>query len=205
MSQAFDTLSELTAAFPDEQTCIEHFRAIRWARGAFCPYCGCTEIYNFSDGRAHKCKACRQRFSMKVGTIFADTKLPLRQWFIAIWLITSHKKGVASAQLARDLGVTQKTAWFMLHRLRYAAKTKSFNMPLNGVVEVNETFIGGKAKNRHVGKRGASGRGGIGSGKVPVVGAVERKGEVVARVSRASIPSKASSASMMGSGCVTTT
>ena len=181
MLQAFDTLSELTVAFPDEQTCLDHFRAIRWARGAFCPYCGATEIYNFSDGRTHKCKACRQRFSIKVGTIFADTKLPLRQWFIAIWLITSHKKGVASAQLARDLGVTQKTAWFMLHRLRYAAKTKSFNMPLDGIVEVDETFIGGKAKNRHIGKRGRSGRGGIGSGKVPVVGAVEREGEVVAR------------------------
>ncbi len=181
MLQPFDTLSELTAAFPDEQTCVEHFRSIRWAHGAFCPYCGGTEVYNFSDGRTHKCKACRQRFSVKVGTIFEDTKLPLRQWFIAIWLITSHKKGVASAQLARDLGVTQKTAWFMLHRLRFAAKTKSFNMPLNGIVEVDETFVGGKAKNRHVGKRGASGRGGIGSGKVPVVGAIQRKGEVVAR------------------------
>jgi transposase-like protein len=181
MLQAFDTLSELTVAFPDEQTCVEHFRAIRWSRGAFCPYCGGIEIYNFSDGRTHKCKACRQRFSIKVGTIFADTKLPLRQWFIAIWLITSHKKGVASAQLARDLGVTQKTAWFMLHRLRYAAKTKSFNMPLDGIVEVDETFVGGKAKNRHVGKRGGSGRGGIGSGKTPVVGAIERKGAVVAR------------------------
>ena len=98
--------------------------------------------------------ASSPRSSIKVGTIFEDTKLGLRKWFIAIWLITSHKKGIASAQLARDLGVTQKTAWFMLHRLRYAA---------------------------HVGKRGGSGRGGIGSGKVPVVGAIERKGQVVAR------------------------
>jgi transposase-like protein len=184
MLQSFDTLSELTLAFPDEQTCIRHFRAIRWAKGAFCPYCGSARIYNFSDDRNHKCGDCRKRFSIKVGTIFADTKLPLRQWFIAIWLITSHKKGVASAQLARDLGVTQKTAWFMLHRLRYAAKTRSFAMPLDGIVEVNETFVGGKAKNRHVGKRGGSGRGGIGSGKVPVVGAIERKGAVVARVTK---------------------
>jgi transposase-like protein len=184
MLQSFDTLSELTLAFPDEQTCIRHFRAIRWAKGASCPYCGSTRIYNFSDDRNHKCGDCRKRFSIKVGTIFADTKLPLRQWFIAIWLITSHKKGVASAQLARDLGVTQKTAWFMLHRLRYAAKTRSFVMPLDGIVEVDETFVGGKAKNRHVGKRGGSGRGGIGSGKVPVVGAIERKGAVVARVTK---------------------
>jgi transposase-like protein/IS1 family transposase len=180
MLQAFETLSELTLAFPDEQTCIDHFRSIRWAHGAFCPYCGGTEVYNFSDSRTHKCKACRQRFSIKVGTIFEDTKLPLRQWFIAIWLITSHKKGIASAQLARDLGVTQKTAWFMLHRLRYAAKVKSFNAPLGGIVEVDETFVGGKAKNRPISKRGGPGRGGIGSGKVPVVGAVERGGKVVA-------------------------
>ncbi len=184
MLQAFDTLSELTLAFPDEQTCIRHFRAIRWAKGAFCPYCGSTRVYNFSDDRNHKCGDCRKRFSIKVGTIFADTKLPLRQWFIAIWLITSHKKGVASAQLARDLGVTQKTAWFMTHRLRHAAKTKSFDMPLDGIVEVDETFVGGKAKNRHVGKRGGPGRGGIGSGKVPVVGAIERKGEVRARATK---------------------
>ena len=184
MLQVFNTLDDLTRAFPDEPTCIRHFRAIRWAHGAFCPYCGSTKIYNFSDDRTHKCGDCRQRFSIKVGTIFEDTKLGLRKWFIAIWFLTSHKKGIASAQLARDIGVTQKTAWFMLHRLRYAATTKSFNKPLTGVVEVDETFVGGKAKNRHAGKRGGSGRGGIGSGKVPVVGAISRKGEVVARATK---------------------
>src|SRR5947209_2490898 len=173
MLKHFETLEELTAAFPDEQTCIRHFRAIRWANGPFCPYCGGTKIYHFADDKTHKCGECRQRFSIKVGTIFEDTKLPLKKWFIAIWLITSHKKGIASTQLARDVGVTQKTAWFMTHRLREAAKTKSFNRPLSGEVEVDETFVGGKAKNRHVGKRG-SGRGDIGSGKTPVGGASER-------------------------------
>src|SRR5271156_4306298 len=119
MLQQFSTLEELTAAFPDEQTCIRHFRAIRWTNGPFCPYCGATKIYHFSDDKTHKCGACRQRFSIKVGTIFEDTKLPLRKWFIAIWLITSHKKGIASTQLAKDLKITQKSAWFVLHRLRY--------------------------------------------------------------------------------------
>jgi len=128
MLQHFDTLDDLTQAFPDEDACIRHFRAIRWANGAFCPYCGGVRVYDFKDGRTHKCADCRQRFSIKVGTVFEDTKLPLRKWFIAIWLITSHKKGIASAQLARDIGVTQKTAWFMTHRLREAAKTKSFNL-----------------------------------------------------------------------------
>lgn len=184
MLQQFDTLDELTAAFPDEQTCIEHFRAIRWAHGAFCPYCGSTRIYDFSDRHTHKCGDCRQRFSIKVGTIFEDTKLPLRKWFIAIWLITSHKKGIASTQLAKDLGITQKSAWFVLHRLREASKTGSFNRQLTGIVEADETFVGGKAKNRHKDKRGGSGRGGLGSGKVPVVGAVERGGEVFARATK---------------------
>jgi len=184
MLHNFETLDELTRAFPDEQTCIAHFRSIRWAQGAFCPYCGGTRIYDFSDDRTHKCGDCRQRFSIKVGTIFEDTKLTLRKWFIAIWLITSHKKGIASTQLAKDVGITQKSAWFVLHRLREASKTGSFNRMLDGTVEVDETFMGGKAKNRHVSKRGGPGRGGLGSGKVPVVGAIERKGEVFARATK---------------------
>jgi transposase-like protein len=134
---------------------------------------------HFSDKRTHKCHDCRQRFSIKVGTIFEDTKLPLRKWFMAIWLITNHPKGVASTTLAKDLKVTQKTAWFMLHRLRHAARTRSFNAPLDGEVEVDETFIGGKAINRH-GKR--SGVGGGSKGKTPVIGAIQRKGVVVTRV-----------------------
>jgi transposase-like protein len=176
MLQSFKTLEQLTAAFPDEATCVAHFRAIRWANGAFCPYCGGMRIYNFSDGRTHKCGDCRKRFSIKVGTIFEDTKLPLRKWFIAIWLLNSHKKGIASTQLARDVGVTQKTAWFMLHRLRHAAKTKSFNKPLSGQVEVDETFVGGKEKNKHAAKRKHIGTGGV--GKTAVFGLLERGGEL---------------------------
>src|SRR5947209_8647190 len=124
----FNTLIQLMAALPDEQAAIEHFTAIRWKRGPFCPYEGCdsTKVYHFGDKRTHKCGKCRRRFSIKVGSIFEDTKIPLRLWMMAIWLITSHKKGIASTQLAKDLGVTQKTAWFMLHRLRHAIATQSF-------------------------------------------------------------------------------
>lgn len=180
MIQDFDSLMQLMDAFPDEQTCIDHLRAIRWAHGAYCPHCGGTTIYHFSDRRTHKCGDCRQRFSIKVGTIFEDTKLPLRKWFIAIWLITSHKKGIASTQLAKDLKITQKSAWFVLHRLRYAARTQSFEAPLDGDVEVDETYVGGKASNKHGGKKVGPGRGTV--GKAIVMGAVERKGRVIAKV-----------------------
>lgn len=181
MIHQFDSLIQMMAAIPDEQTAIDHFTAIRWKLGEFCPYCGTARIYHFSDGRTHKCGDCRKRFSIKVGTIFEDSKIPLRQWLLAIYLITSHKKGIASTQLAKDIGVTQKTAWFMLHRLRHASATKSFNRPLTGEVEVDETYIGGKLSNKHkddpkrTGKRGTS-------GKTPVVGAIERGGEIVAAV-----------------------
>lgn len=145
----FESLIQMMNAIPDEQAAIDRFATIRWANGAYCPTCGSAKVYHFSDRRTHKCGDCRKRFSIKVGTIFEDSKIGLRQWMLAVWLITSHKKGIASTALATDLGITQKTAWFMLHRLRYAARTQSFNAPLEGEVEVNETGGGGKASNRY--------------------------------------------------------
>ena len=109
MIQQFDSLMQMMEVFSDEQVCIDHLRAIRWKDGAYCPHCGSAKVYHFSDSRTHKCGDCRQRFSIKVGTIFEDSKLPLRKWFIAIWMITSHKKGIASTQLAKDLKITQKS------------------------------------------------------------------------------------------------
>lgn len=177
--QQFDTLFQLLEAFPDEQSAIDHFTAIRWQDGAYCPHCGGTRIYHFGDHRTHKCGQCRKRFSIKVGTIFEDTKIPMRKWMMAIWLITSHKKGIASTQLAKDLGLTQKSAWFVLHRLRYAARTQSFSAPLGGIVEVDETYVGGKGVNRH--KSDPRHRHGT-ADKVAVIGALERGGQAVATV-----------------------
>lgn len=126
----FNNLIQMMNALPDEQAAIEYFATVRWKHGAFCPHCGSSKVYHFSDGRTRKCGECRKRFSIKVGTIFEDSKIGLREWILAVWLVANHNKGIASTQLAKDVGVTQKTAWFMLHRLRYAAQTKSFNRPL---------------------------------------------------------------------------
>lgn len=183
MFQTFKTLPEMFAAFPTEQSAIDHLTAIRWANGKFCPLCGNADekkIGTLTGTNTHKCYACRKRFSIKVGTIFQDTKLPLRQWFAAIWMITNHPKGIASTTLATDLGITQKTAWFVLHRLRHAARTDSFNAPLTGEVEVDETYVGGKEKNKHANKRTKGTQGG--GGKTVVMGFVQRKGEIRAGI-----------------------
>jgi len=176
-SQQFDSLFDMMEAFPTEQHAVDHLRTLRWGsddQGAYCPHCGSVRVMHFSDNKTHKCSDCRKRFSIKVGTIFEDSKIPLRKWFMAIWLLTSHKKGIASTQLAKDIKVTQKTAWFMLHRLRHATETKSFNAPLKGTVEADETYVGGKSANRHARQRG------VGVPKPPkstVVGMIERGGE----------------------------
>ena len=136
----FNSLTEMLERFPDEQACIDYMTEIRWRHGKACPYCGSTRVYTFKNNRTHKCGDCRQKFSIKVGTIFEDSKVPLQKWFMAIYLITSHKKGISSIQLGKDIDVTQKTAWFMNHRLREASKTKTFNVPLKNTVEVDESY-----------------------------------------------------------------
>lgn len=169
MIKHFKTLTDLMVTFSDNQVALDHFKSIRWRDGQFCPHCGHDKIYTLKNSNRYKCAQCRVPFSILVGTIFENTKLPLKIWFGAIWLLTNHPKGVASTTLARDLGITQKSAWFVLHRLRYAASTKSFNKPLTGVVEVDETYVGGKDSNKHADQR----RGKRGSvGKTPVIGAI---------------------------------
>src|SRR5260370_200937 len=169
--QHFENLIDLFRAFPNEDVCVKHLRAIRWQNGEYCPHCGHDKVYPLSKRRLFKCAQCRINFSIRVGTIFEDSKLPLQKWFAAIWLITNHPKGIASTTLAKDLKVTQKTAWFILHRLRFASRLKDFDMPLSGIVEIDQTFVkGGKPTKARK------------DGNVGVIGAAERKGRVIARV-----------------------
>ena len=176
----FSNLLQLTQYFSDEKNCLEHLKQMRWKDGIYCPHCGYEKIYSFSDGKRYKCAGCRKQFTAKVGSIFEDTKISLQKWFIAIYLLSSHKKGISSIQLSKDLGVTQKTAWFMLHRLRHASKTKAFNAPLSNTVEADETYIGGKEKNKHANKRTENTQGRSLATKSAVLAIVERKGFVKA-------------------------
>src|SRR5438045_1505412 len=144
MLKPFKNLPEMEAAFPNEDSCINHFRALRWPSPAeiVCPKCGAVGQHYTLKDNTHKCLDCRKKFSVRHGTIFEDSKIKLRIWFMAIFLMTSHKKGISSCQLAKDVGVTQKTAWFMLHRIRNAAMTQEFNGPLSGTVEIDECYVG---------------------------------------------------------------
>lgn len=180
MLKIFNNLAEMEAAFPTEDACIDHFRLLRWpdASKIVCPWCGLIDAHYVLKNNTHKCKGCAKKFSVRHGTIFGDSKISLRKWFMAIFLMTSHKKGISSCQLARDIGVTQKTAWFMLHRIRNAAMTKEFQAPLAGTVEVDECYVQPKTRFQHASKRGPKAWDATDKGKRIVFGMTERGGEL---------------------------
>lgn len=184
MLQKFNTLIDLLSYFADEQTCIDYLEFIRWEGNLQCAYADCehNKVFKYSNGKVYKCAACKRQFSVKVGTIFEDSKISLKKWFAAIYLITSHKKGISSLQLSRDLGVTQKTAWYMNHRVRHSLGMKPTNEKLTGTVEADETFIGGKEANKHASKRTEGTQGRSVTTKTAVAGLVQRGGEVRAKV-----------------------
>jgi len=178
------SLIQAITYFSDLDVCNEFVAKLRWPNGPVCPRCGCVEYSYLTTRRLWKCKGCKKQYSVKLGTIFEDSPLPLSKWLPAVWLIANSKNGISSHELARALGVTQKSAWFMLHRIRLAMQTKSFER-LSGEVEVDETFIGGKARNMHKADRkrkGAAGAGHASAAKTPVLGMVERGGRVRAEV-----------------------
>jgi transposase-like protein len=167
--------------FSDLDVCTEFVAELRWPSGPVCPRCGAMEHSYISTRRLWKCKGCKKQYSVKLGTIFEDSPLGLDKWLPAVWLIANSKNGISSHELGRALGVTQKSAWFMLHRIRLAMQTGTFNK-LDGTVEVDETFIGGKARNMH---KSAKARKITSTGpkdKTAVLGIRHRSGEVRAMI-----------------------
>lgn len=178
----FKNLIEATQYFSDKQTCIDYLTQLRWGGSVCCAHCGNGKVYELKGAnKRYKCAECRKQFSATKGTIFENSPISLQKWFVAIYILTSHKKGISSCQLAKDISVTQKTAWFMLQRIRFALETSSFDVPvMDSVVECDETYIGGKNKNRHASKKVSKAQGRSTKDKAPVFGLVERNGRVIA-------------------------
>jgi len=178
------TLQQAIRYFSDEQTCIDTIAALRWSDSPVCPKCGHKEHYYLASQRRWKCKECYKQFSVKVGTIFEDSAISLDKWLAALWMLVNCKNGISSYEVGRDLGITQKSAWFVLHRLRLALQSGSMDK-IGGDgkhVEVDETFIGGAARFMHperrkrmITERGAK-------DKTAVMGILERGGKVRADV-----------------------
>ncbi len=175
INQDFNSIIELIQAFPDQQSCIDHLEQLRWNGNVVSPFDAESKVYN-CKGNKYKCKNTGKYFNVKTNTIFDNTKIDLQKWFLAIWLVTSHKKGISSLQLGRDLKITQKSAWFMLSRIRQCFGIDN-DTKLDNEVEADETFVGGKNKNRHANKKTR----GTSDDKAPVLGMVERSGKVIAK------------------------
>jgi transposase-like protein len=199
-------LSTLAKHFSDEAAAYELVERMRWPDGPVCPHCGevgrayflrprngarLTPTGNVSHRRLWKCAACRRQFSVLVGTIFHDSKVPLSKWLLAVYMMCADKNGVAAFELHRTLGVTHKTAWFMCHRIREAMRSDGLSGLMAGVVVADETFIGGKERNKHAHRRSPTNMRG-GAGKTPVVSLIEKhsgevRSTVVANVSGATL------------------
>lgn len=173
INKDFNSILELIKTFPDQQSCIDHLEALRWNGNVVSPFDPTSKVYD-CKGNRYKCKNTGKYFNVKTNTIFDNTNLPLQKWFLGIWLATSHKKGISSVQLSKDIDITQKSAWFMLQRIRQCFGLDDDK--LDGEVEADETFVGGKNKNRHADKKVKDS-----SDKSPVLGMVQRGGKITAK------------------------
>ena len=172
--RAETNLVKLIEDFGTEAECRDHLRKLRWPNGVRCLRCGSDKVPWLENQKKHQCKSCRYQFSVTTGTIFHDTHLPLWKWFLAVYLIVEAKKGVSANQLKRTLGTTYKTAWYLSHRIRAALKEVDAQL-LKGIVEADETFVGGKVEGEGRGYKG---------NKTVVVGAMQRGGNICLQVVR---------------------
>jgi transposase-like protein len=193
MTEIPKNLLDVTRYFADPDVCIEFAAAMRWPEGVACPHCGEKRVSYLKSRRIWKCmsKDCYKQFSVKTQSVFEDSPIPLDKWLVAVWLVVNCKNGISSYELMRDLHVTQKSAWFMLHRIRLALRNTSWEkMGGGGPVEVDEAFIGGEPKNKHMSKRPGwkknemgswvrdlkqRSKAGRASDKIPVFGMIDRE------------------------------
>ncbi len=184
-SLPFRTINDVAIHFQDKATCIEYITQLRWAGNPKCAFCGHDHVYELKGAyKRYKCAKCRKHFSAIKGTIFENSTIDLSKWFMAIFIMSTHRKGISSVQVARDIGVTQKSAWFMMQRVRNAFKMQSFSYDKlggNSTVEADETYLQGKVSNMHQKKQKEVLTKGTTRG-IAVIGAVERGGEVRAQV-----------------------
>ena len=175
MKDPFDikvnSIPALYKQFPNEEACIKHLEAINWHGKPISPFDKTSKVYKLKNGD-YRCKNTGKNFTVKTGTMFEKTKIDLQRWFVAIWLVVNHKTGLSSYQLAKDIDVTQKTAWFMLHKIRSQMYLANEN-PLTDDVEIDETLVGGRNKNRHWNKKVAHSQGRSHKDKTPVVGMIQ--------------------------------
>lgn len=187
MDKLPSTLLEAIRYFSDEDVAVAFVAKLRWPDGPVCPRCGDKRHYYLKTRRRWKCKGCQKQYSVKQGTIFEDSPIGFDKWLPCLWMVANSKNGVSSHEMARSLGVTQKTAWFMNHRIGLAMQTGTFQK-LSGEVEFDETYVGGDTRNMHANRRkalqdaGKLAKGGGTRGKTVVVGALQRGGDVVASV-----------------------
>jgi transposase-like protein len=178
MIHNFSNLITLSNNFTNEDVCRKYLEEIVWNGKPICPHCGSEKVSAFKDGKRYKCanNQCYSIFNVKVGTFLEGSKIPLCKWFHAMYVFTSHKKGISSHQLAKDIGITQKSAWFVLSRIREILREKA-PFALDGIVEVDETYVGGKDTNKHRSKIKVDAQGYPLEVKVPVIGVVQRDGK----------------------------
>ena len=172
MFKSYKSIAELLKAFPDQETILNYLEHMKWNGVVVSPFDASSTVYS-SGNHKYKCRNSNKYFNVLTGTIFENTKIPLQTWFLAMYLIATHKRGISSYQLAEDLSITQKTSWFLLSRIRYCMDHGTFNVKFDGTVEMDEAYVGGKNKNRHKDKKKAGGEGG--ADKQPVLGMLQNE------------------------------